>query len=98
MNYLSGSNGFSVGSDQTRSNPEDFIHIFVKNTPKLIEFLEYIVEARRTNCSPEIHNTLLELYLHSFKNEVKEDVSLIVTLIIFYDFCYNNFAFFSIRV
>lgn len=72
---MSGDSGFAVGSDQIGSNPEDFIHIFVKNTPKLIEFLEYIAEARRGNCSPEIHNTLLELYLHSYKNEVKEDVS-----------------------
>jgi hypothetical protein len=60
-----------------RSNPEEFIHIFVKNTPKLIEFLEFMIETREEDCTPEVHNTLLELYLQSYKNEIKEDVSVL---------------------
>ena len=47
----------------------------MKNTSKLIEFLEFMLEVRVGDCSPEVHNTLLELYLQSYKNEIKEDVS-----------------------
>lgn len=75
---------------QTRSNPEEFIHIFVKNTPKLIEFLEFMIEIRGGECSPEVHNTLLELYLQSYKNEIKEDVS--------FDYIKNIFLFAFIQI
>lgn len=74
LGISSGINGFSTVSEQ-KSNPEEFIHIFVKNSAKLIEFLEHMVKARPGNCSPEVHNTLLELYLHEYNNEIKEEVS-----------------------
>ena len=68
---------------QYLSNPEEFIHIFVKNTPKLIDFLEFMIEIRGHECSAEVHNTLLELYLQSYKNEIKEDVSSLVCFAFF---------------
>ncbi|XP_054160559.1 vacuolar protein sorting-associated protein 11 homolog [Oppia nitens] len=60
-------------SERQRPNPEEFIHIFVKNSQKLIDFLEYMIEMRDNDCSAEVHNTLLELYLQSYKTEIKED-------------------------
>ncbi|CAG2182887.1 unnamed protein product, partial [Oppiella nova] len=32
-----------------------------------------MIETREEDCTPEVHNTLLELYLQSYKNEIKED-------------------------
>lgn len=46
-----------------RSHPDDFIHIFVHQKPKLKEFLEHMVKMRN-DCSNVTYNTLLELYLY----------------------------------
>ena len=63
--------------------PEGYIHIFLNHPSKLMEFLEYIINESKSiigtdgnsiEVSFEISNTLLELYLHSYKNEIKEDV------------------------
>ncbi|XP_066929796.1 vacuolar protein sorting-associated protein 11 homolog [Clytia hemisphaerica] len=56
-----------------RSHPDDFIHIFVHQRPKLKEFLQHMVK-ERNDCSNVTYNTLLELYLHdaSVANSNKE--------------------------
>lgn len=46
-----------------RSHPDNFIHIFVHQKPKLKEFLQHMVK-ERNDCSNVTYNTLLELYLH----------------------------------
>lgn len=63
--------------------PEGFIHIFMNHPLKLIEFLEFIITESKSIIGSdgqslevpfEISNTLLEMYLYSYKNEIKEDV------------------------
>ena len=64
--------------------PEKYLHIFLNHPSKLIEYLEFIISESKSivdadgnsaSVSFEISNTLLEMYLHSYKNEIKEDVS-----------------------
>ncbi|XP_071958560.1 vacuolar protein sorting-associated protein 11 homolog isoform X2 [Antedon mediterranea] len=51
-----------------RAAAEEFIHIFVNNSRKLMEFLEHMTTVQPN--SPEIiYNTLLELYLHDMAHE-----------------------------
>ncbi|XP_023235262.1 vacuolar protein sorting-associated protein 11 homolog [Centruroides sculpturatus] len=49
-----------------RAQPEEFIHIFVNNTEKLLEFLQHMVRERPSS-SALVYNTLLELQLQSWK-------------------------------
>ncbi|XP_060553204.1 vacuolar protein sorting-associated protein 11 homolog [Ruditapes philippinarum] len=55
-----------------RAPAEQFIHIFVNNSAKLIEFLEHMISVYR-NSPSLLYNTLIELYLHENKqaNEKK---------------------------
>ncbi|XP_063984513.1 vacuolar protein sorting-associated protein 11 homolog [Diachasmimorpha longicaudata] len=46
-----------------RSNPEDFIHFFLNNSERLVEFLEHLVKTD-TKWSTMVYNTLVEHYLH----------------------------------
>ncbi|CAD6232599.1 GSCOCG00006969001-RA-CDS [Cotesia congregata] len=46
-----------------RANPEDFIHLFLNNSERLVEFLEYLVKCD-TKWSTLVYNTLVEHYLH----------------------------------
>ena len=46
-------------------DPTEFIHIFLKNSHELIEFLEHIHKGQMSS-SKVIANTLLELYVNSF--------------------------------
>ncbi|KAK7475894.1 hypothetical protein BaRGS_00032862, partial [Batillaria attramentaria] len=50
------------------ANAEEFIHIFVKNSAQLTQFLEHMVEVQ-PNSSSLVYNTLLELYLHDMVHE-----------------------------
>ncbi|XP_033108411.1 vacuolar protein sorting-associated protein 11 homolog isoform X2 [Anneissia japonica] len=51
-----------------RAAAEEFIHIFVNNSRKLMEFLEHMTRVQPN--SPEIiYNTLLELYMHDMAHE-----------------------------
>jgi len=68
--------------------PDKYLHIFLNHPTKLIEFLEFVINESKSitdadgkglEVSFEISNTLLEMYLHSYKNEIKEDVSLLTT-------------------
>ncbi|XP_022253825.1 vacuolar protein sorting-associated protein 11 homolog [Limulus polyphemus] len=59
-----------VDNEINKSSPEEFIHIFVNNSKKLMEFLEMKVEPRSS--SALVYNTLLELYLHNYNHETDE--------------------------
>lgn len=62
-----------------RNKPEKYLHIFLNNHDKMIEFLEFITDEwkniSKEKVSMEISNTLLEMYMHSYKNEIQDDVS-----------------------
>ncbi|EDO40103.1 predicted protein [Nematostella vectensis] len=51
-----------------RSRPEEFIHIFVHQKAKLIEFLEHMTQMFPKSSSL-LYNTLLELYLNNAAHE-----------------------------
>ncbi|OTF79124.1 vacuolar protein sorting-associated protein 11-like protein, partial [Euroglyphus maynei] len=65
-----------------QNRPEKYLHIFLNHHSKMIEFLEFISKKWKQLQSPdssakvpiEISNTLLEMYMHSYKNEIQEDV------------------------
>ncbi|XP_066597141.1 vacuolar protein sorting-associated protein 11 homolog [Prorops nasuta] len=46
-----------------RSNPEDFIHLFLNSSERLVEFLEHLIKSE-TKWSTAVYNTLIEHYLH----------------------------------
>ncbi|GFQ99030.1 vacuolar protein sorting-associated protein 11 homolog [Trichonephila clavata] len=50
------------------TNPEEFIHIFVNNTERLLEFLEHMIKIRPTSSSL-VYNTYLELCLKAYSKE-----------------------------
>ncbi|KII68704.1 Vacuolar protein sorting-associated protein 11 [Thelohanellus kitauei] len=49
------------------SSPEDFIHIFIGQRNYLQSFLEFIVKIN-PDCSNQIYNTLIELYIYELSN------------------------------
>ncbi|KAF8764622.1 Vacuolar protein sorting-associated protein like [Argiope bruennichi] len=51
------------------TNPEEFIHIFVNNTDRLLEFLEHMIKIRPTSSSL-VYNTYLELCLKAYSKEM----------------------------
>lgn len=59
QNMLDGSNVPYV----ERANPEDFIHLFLNNSERLVEFLEHLVKVQ-PRWSTLVYNTLVEHYLH----------------------------------
>ncbi|XP_024946618.1 vacuolar protein sorting-associated protein 11 homolog isoform X2 [Cephus cinctus] len=55
-----------------RANPEDFIHLFLNNSERLVEFLEHLIKCDG-KWSTLVYNTLVEHYLHvwsALDNEV----------------------------
>lgn len=46
-----------------RADPEDYIHLFLNNSERLVEFLEYLMNEGCILSMP-VYNTLLEHYLH----------------------------------
>ncbi|XP_043279403.1 vacuolar protein sorting-associated protein 11 homolog [Venturia canescens] len=55
-----------------RANPEDFIHLFLNNSERLVEFLEHLIKCD-SKWSTLVYNTLVEHYLHvwsALDNEV----------------------------
>lgn len=50
-----------------RANPEDFIHLFLNNSERLVEFLEHLVKVH-TKWSTLVYNTLIEHYLHLWES------------------------------
>ncbi|KAJ0409947.1 hypothetical protein P43SY_005841 [Pythium insidiosum] len=53
---------FEAGNASLKSDPADFLHLFVSHREQLREFLQYIVEVE-TVTNPLIGNTLLEMVL-----------------------------------
>ena len=51
-------------------DPTEFVHIFLKNSKELIEFLEHI-HKNQISTSKIISNTLLELYINSFSDPIR---------------------------
>ncbi len=49
------------------ANPDDFLQLFVRHSDCVIDFLEYLITARPSECSELVYNNLLEHYLHHFK-------------------------------
>lgn len=46
-----------------KADPEDYIHLFLNNSTRLVEFLEYLVAEGHALSTP-VYDTLLEHYLH----------------------------------
>ncbi|CAH0563845.1 unnamed protein product [Brassicogethes aeneus] len=54
--------------DLTQSaDPEEYIHLFLNNSERLVEFLEYLINEGGIFSTP-VYNTLLEHYLHVWSN------------------------------
>ncbi|CAB3246901.1 unnamed protein product [Arctia plantaginis] len=58
-----------------RSHPDDYIHIFLSNSERLIEFLEHMTQNNK-ECSKLVYDALIEHYIHvwakSPQNKKKE--------------------------
>lgn len=50
-----------------RSDPEDYIHLFLNNSEQLVEFLEYLI-AEGCILNTPVYDTLLEHYLYVWEN------------------------------
>lgn len=50
-----------------KADPEHFIHLFLNNSERLVEFLEYLIHEGVILSTP-VYNTLLEHYLHVWSN------------------------------
>ena len=51
---------------QLRSNPDDFLHLFIRNNIGVLDFLESMIKSRPNDCSEIVYNNLLEHYLHHY--------------------------------
>ncbi|XP_053611188.1 vacuolar protein sorting-associated protein 11 homolog [Plodia interpunctella] len=49
--------------DRDRALPDDFIHMFLSNSERLVDFLEHMV-ASHYKCSKLVYNALIEHYIH----------------------------------
>ncbi|XP_076642334.1 vacuolar protein sorting 11 [Halictus rubicundus] len=63
----------TVEQEIDKANPEDFIHLFLNNSERLVEFLEHLVKTN-TKWSTLVYNTLVEHYLHVW-SALDNDVS-----------------------
>lgn len=61
---LNGGGGVAI---MQKSDPEDYIHLFLNNSKRLVEFLEYLI-AEGTVLSTPVYDTLLEHYLHVWES------------------------------
>lgn len=50
-----------------RSDPEDYIHLFLNNSERLVDFLEYLISEGCVLSTP-VYDTLLEHYLYVWEN------------------------------
>lgn len=67
-------NPLQIISDKLQSaNPEEFIHIFVNNSERLLEFLEHMIKVRPSSSSL-VYNTYLELCLKAYGKETDDAV------------------------
>ncbi|XP_078033958.1 vacuolar protein sorting 11 isoform X1 [Augochlora pura] len=63
----------TMEQDIDKANPEDFIHLFLNNSERLVEFLEHLVKTN-AKWSTLVYNTLVEHYLHVW-SALENDVS-----------------------
>lgn len=60
--------GRTQGSgEQQRANAEDYIHLFLNDSARLVEFLDYLI-AEGCSLSAAVYDTLLEHYLHVWES------------------------------
>ena len=63
-------------NDDQRANPEEFIHLFVRQPRELKDFLEFLTENEPSRCSTIVYNTLLEIYMReAFELKTKKRTS-----------------------
>ncbi|CAH0720431.1 unnamed protein product, partial [Brenthis ino] len=55
-----------------RAIPDDFIHMFLSNSEKLIDFLEHMITTD-PNCSSLVYNALIEHYIHVWAKSSDDD-------------------------
>ena len=51
----------------TFSFPEDFLHLFVRNSPCAVDFLETMTKSRPRESSDGLYNSLLEHLFHLYQ-------------------------------
>ncbi len=47
---------------------EHFLHLFVRNSAQMVDFLEFVIRSRPAEASGGVYNTLLEHYLHQYSD------------------------------
>lgn len=57
-----------------RARPEEYIHLFLNNSERLVELLEHLVKCE-SNWSTLVYNTLIEHHLHVWSG-MKDKLSL----------------------
>lgn len=75
--YTSSSKATQDNKEQSneKANPEDFIHLFLDNSERLVEFLEHLTKTDGKWGTP-IYNTLVEHYLHVWSSLSDENLRL----------------------
>ncbi|XP_039431655.1 vacuolar protein sorting-associated protein 11 homolog [Culex pipiens pallens] len=66
------------GLNSERGNPEDFVHLF-SNSELLIDFLEHLI-LNLPSCSKFVYNSLIEHYLHRWREDPAVERKLLDTL------------------
>ncbi|XP_068617562.1 vacuolar protein sorting-associated protein 11 homolog [Battus philenor] len=56
-----------------RAIPDDYIHMFLCNSERLIEFLEHMIAATNSKCSSLVYNALIEHYIHVWAKAPDEE-------------------------
>lgn len=51
-----------------KSDPEDYIHLFLNNSERLVEFLEYLIGEGGCVLTTPVYDTLLEHYLYVWES------------------------------
>ncbi|XP_058799921.1 vacuolar protein sorting-associated protein 11 homolog isoform X5 [Phymastichus coffea] len=62
-NYIPTNKTSNKEQPPEKANPEDFIHLFLNNSERLVEFLEHLIKTD-VKWSTSVYNTLVEHYLH----------------------------------
>lgn len=63
------------------AQPEDFLHLFVKNSVHMVEFLEHMIQVRSSDSSQTVYNTILEHYLSQWSNTKVGNISMLCRFI-----------------
>ena len=66
----------SKSDEIQKANPEEFIHLFVRQPKELKDFLEYLIDNEPSRCKTIVYNTLLEIYMReAFELKSKKNLS-----------------------